>query len=479
MPNRRQLLIAAAALLPASRLSAGESPAVESAASLLALRARVPDYRHFLTLNELRERTRRLRERYPALISVRVIGASRKGEPIELVTLGQGRRAALVVAGVHSNEVIGSNTVDCLMHLLADDARLRERLDHTWHFINPIEPDGMRLNESWLGRELTPASYFGGFFRPALRRQAEYTFPAQLPSLKFDAAGPENLAWRTALELMRPDFQFSLHNSEYGGAFFATSREFPELEQRLQRIPSAFDVSLSVIGEPLSELSARASGVFMMPNVAEMTGKAPLLDKPDDTAAARPAWPAGDSSAGYAQRYGTFSFIAELPYWHDARVFDEGPSEWSPTQVVRDFVGLAKQSGVILDRWAERVLALPGAEPEIAHSLREYLEGRDVQLGRLEAGIASGALGTRPLTVSQAANMLVSLRLINLRPVATLARLAEKSGDAHDEAVAFVRQQLGEIERETPLRAIPLRSLVGIQAMAALTVATMLPHERR
>jgi hypothetical protein len=56
------------------------------------------------------------------------VGASAEGRPIELLSIGNGRRPALLVGVPHPNEPIGTLTFEFLCRLFCEDAALREGL---------------------------------------------------------------------------------------------------------------------------------------------------------------------------------------------------------------------------------------------------------------------------------------------------------------------------------------------------------------
>jgi hypothetical protein len=160
MMKRREMLASALAMMSTQGLGKSQAtsdPGLDD----------IPDFQNYRTLAETRSRMAALQAAHPKLIRRREIGRSRYGEPIELVTLAGGRRSALVIAGVHANEQVGGLTVDYLLTRLVEDAALRARLDTTWHFVNPIDPDGMRLNEGWFRDFRSLGNVMRNYYRPA------------------------------------------------------------------------------------------------------------------------------------------------------------------------------------------------------------------------------------------------------------------------------------------------------------------------
>ncbi|ANF58641.1 hypothetical protein A5892_15155 [Halotalea alkalilenta] len=172
-----------------------------------------------------------------------------------MLSVGEGEKSALVVGGPHPNEPAGGATAVHLARQLAKDGELRKRLGYRWHFIGSIDPDGLALNDGWLRSPRTLENYLNSFFRPAFIDQPEYTFPLETGDYSFKNSTPENLAWQRALELTRPDYQVSLHGTDYGGVFYIVNRDIPALNDKLVAYPEQVGLTLNAHGEPLAEIA--------------------------------------------------------------------------------------------------------------------------------------------------------------------------------------------------------------------------------
>jgi len=95
----------------------------------------VPDYKDFLTVDELKESTRQLEGRYPDLVEILPIGKSRSGDSIEAIKIGNGAKTALLFAMPHPNEPIGSMMLEFLSWRLAEDQELRNAWGYTWYLV--------------------------------------------------------------------------------------------------------------------------------------------------------------------------------------------------------------------------------------------------------------------------------------------------------------------------------------------------------
>lgn len=73
----------------------------------------VPDYREFMTVDELNTSSQRLADEHDHVEFFR-IGESTEGEPISALKIGEGSRNALPFGFPHPNEPIGSMTLEYL-----------------------------------------------------------------------------------------------------------------------------------------------------------------------------------------------------------------------------------------------------------------------------------------------------------------------------------------------------------------------------
>src|SRR5918999_2189336 len=211
-----------------------------------ALVDRIPQIDRIPSMDALFDAFRDLASRYPRLFRLRRIGTSRLGEPLIMLTTGRGPKQALLVGGPHPNEPIGFLTLLHLARRLADDADLRDGMGYAWNLIPCIDPDGARLNEGWYGGPMTIEHYHRHFYRPALRNQPEWTFPMNHGRAFFDRPLPETQALMRVIDELRPRFQYSLHNADFGAAYFVLSRDIPGLADKLAESARAGDIPLEL-----------------------------------------------------------------------------------------------------------------------------------------------------------------------------------------------------------------------------------------
>jgi hypothetical protein len=279
------------------------------------------------TVDQVVSEVEKLAADRPEVCRTRRIGTSRLGEPLRMLSVGHGRRNALVVGCPHPNEPIGLRTVLDLAKRVATTPELREGMDFSWHFVPCIDPDGTRLNEGWFDGPLTIRGYHENFYRPAFEDQPEWTFPVLDERAFFDRTLPETQALARVIDELRPKFQYSLHNANFGGVFFILNGGLPGMGEDLGQVAAEQGVPLSLGPVDTLGWETAAPAVYLMPPASKLIESA--------ARGTRNSVRHGGSSAHYAERYGTTTLITEVPFWHDARaddLSDAGRSgAWSAT----------------------------------------------------------------------------------------------------------------------------------------------------
>jgi Zinc carboxypeptidase len=210
--------------------------------------AAVPDYQRFLTLKELDESSRSLADEFPDWVNLQTVGHSNEGRPINLLTVGKGSRAALLIGAPHPNEPIGTLTLDFMARRLCEDRKLAVRRDCQFHFIKVAGPDGLNLNEGWLKNPFTPLSYALNYYSPPHAEQVEWGFPIRYKALEFTDPPSETRAVMSVMHRYRPRFLYSLHNGIFCGVYFYLSRRSTPLFEALHAMVS--ELGMTPRGEP-------------------------------------------------------------------------------------------------------------------------------------------------------------------------------------------------------------------------------------
>jgi Zinc carboxypeptidase len=437
---------------------------------------RIPDQDRFPGADEVARRLAAVADRHPDLVRRRRVGISRLGEPIHMVTIGSGSRDALVFAGPHPNEPAGFLTVPYLAELLCTDEPLRERLDHTWHLIGCVDPDGARLNEGWYAGPFTRRHYARRFYRPAIDEQVEWTFP----NGRSGAALPETRALVEVIDTVRPDLMCSLHNAEFGGVYYYVTDHRPGMAEALAALSERTGVPLQLASaDPdLPDIRRSGPGVFVWP---------PLESLRQDLLAGDEA-PMNVSSLHYARRYGTFSLIVEVPIWADPRSADGSDCEQHRAEVLTAAADMLGDISPRIGGLADRALRSPAVPTSPFAVSLAYFRRSTAALADALREQAGRDTGTR-VSVAERFTIRQVAHALRLRACGTALRLLddERAGGNRAPAVGTARSGLDELfdawadeaETEAPGTHVPLADLLGTQLGAILTAATHAPQGAR
>lgn len=401
-------------------------------------------------------------------VPVEVIGRSRDGRPIRQISPVSGEALnALVVGTPHPNEPIGGRTIQLMLDMLLRRSPALAGLPFRWHFIPTIEPDGLVLNDGWLKTPHDVGAYFRGFYRPAFRHQAEYSFPLQTRHHRFDAATPETLAWMSAIDRLKPALMVSLHNADHGGAFNVLSRAHAGLARELSQQARVHGVALDETGDPFAEMQVLAPGVFLADDFSALVEQAPG------------AWTAGNSSLGHASRHETLGLVPEVPLWQEAEV--EGVKAAATV-----WAGLSEpwQAAIDLVEQAQ-ALTVSGSEPDLM--LDAAAEGVWI-LRRLLAGQAQHQATSMPATLANLNRR--RLRMLPLRSLGMLVRWCRGGASAaaspgqrgalariERQASELLDRQLSDASLTAGMVPVPMRAAVATQLQAILSTAAVVAAE--
>ncbi|MFD0483997.1 M14 family zinc carboxypeptidase [Kineococcus sp. GCM10028916] len=442
----------------------------------------------FPTVDELTERFHALAAEFPDLVRARRVGTSRLGEPIECFEVGapdSDLPVNLVVGGVHPNEPIGACTSLHLARELCTDAELREQLGAVWHIVPCIDPDGARLNEGWFKGPFERGFYSRNFYRPAPAEQVEWSFPFSHKGCYFDAPIPETLAMMRLIDDLKPRLLVSLHNGEMGGVYYYVSRELPGLLDALHAVPAALGLPLD-LGEPENPAApVHGDAVFGLP------GLAAVLDFFEELGVDPAHHQGGTSSAEWGSRHGTFSLVAELPYWSHPASDDMSTTDRTYREV------LTEKADALTAAGAELGEILAAAEPHLTERLAgpptPFLRASRIfvpmfpEIAGHDRARAATPEADRPATVAEEFSAADFLRMFQLRYGGMLVRALAapvQGGLAgpelrrlHARAAALYERWQADAERLQGTRLLDIADLVGVQYGSTLSTALALRDE--
>ena len=442
------------------------------AAWLASVLDSVPDYQEFLTPAELHRSSVRLAEEFPALANLQTVGRSTDGRPIELLTVGRGKRTALWLGVPHPNEPIGSLSVEFLSRALCERAELRERLDTRFLFVKAIDADGLALNQGWLKGAFSPLRYALNYYRCSAAEQVEWGFPITYKTLRFSTPPAET---RTVMQLVRDhrsDFYYSLHNASFCGIYYYLSQRRSGLFAELHDLVAAHGLPLHR-GEPeVPFIDAWAPAVFPFFGIrAAYDYMARHLDSDPGRVITT-----GTCSADYVRDYvpDALCMVCELPYFTDPAITDQRPADVSRGTALAE--GLDRTASV-LKVMDSHFSALQTHRPTVqdscarlSRSVADYLHRTPPRLTAQRRQLETDATFRESATRAQAFDALVCKPFQAVLQLGEVYRLAQEAGEASraDEIRAEVQRRIERLEVDSNIEVLPLKKLVAVQVGSGL-----------
>lgn len=285
---------------------------------------RVPDYKEFLTFEEMEANSRALAERFPETTEFFSFGRTRDGNILNCLKIGNGSHTALMFGCPHPNEPIGTMMLEYFSEELAKNEELRKELDYTWYIVKVWDVDGLKLNEKWLKGPYTLYNYSRNFFRPAGHQQVDWTFPIDYKEMHFHDTIPESEAMMGLIDHIRPEFIYSLHNAGFGGVYWYLTRQTPEIYEQMREATRKQQIPMH-LGEPEAPYCVEwAPAVYQALDIRsdyDYMEKYGSVDMKD-------AMKCGTCSAAYAKEVcNAFTLLTEEPYFYDKRITDMSESD--------------------------------------------------------------------------------------------------------------------------------------------------------
>ncbi|MCK1823793.1 dehydrogenase, partial [Streptomyces sp. XM83C] len=405
------------------------------------------------TLDLLEARARALAAAAPGTVRLRVVGHSRAGRPLWMLSAGHGERQMLTVAGAHANEPVGGASALRLARLLAHRPALLDRLDCTWHILLCLDPDGARLAHGWQPEEPAPSleQCHLRFYRPAFDRQ-----PESLPSPGDPRPPlPESATLLRLLDELRPAVQFTLHGIEVGGAFAMLTRHVPGAA-------AAFRDTAARLGVPLDRHPADGPDWQLDPPAVLHLPAGRAAD-PDDAGERDPSGYVAGSTWLHPRRYGTLTALVEAPAWAAPAVSDDRPAADPHGEVARLTGLLLRRTRRLTDLLAGTPdTAVPDRLAPLRDAARELLAIAPAVVDTWTAEEHTGCRG-------HFATLGIAARRIPLRAAAMMRRaLAPGAPHTADALAGLAREWCAELTRTYRPVWTP------VPAQTALHVRTML-----
>jgi len=445
----------------------------------------VPDYKVFLTVDELRNSTRQLANRYPEIVELMQIGKSRQGEIIDVIKIGHGPKVALLFAMPHPNEPIGSMMLEFFSQRLAEDEELRESLGYTWYLVKCIDPDGTRLNEGWFRGPFTLENYARHYYRPPAYQQVAWTFPIDYKTLHFNDPMPETQALMGLIEQLLPDFMYSLHNSDFGGVYYFIWEAAPPLYEQFHKLVESQELPLH-LGEserPYEELYA--SAIY---KDSSISAEYDYLEEYTETDPAE-IITGGTLSFEYARRFcNPFTLICEMPYFYHPAINDTSPSDTLRRDALLQAIEESRESVQFLAELYDVVKDELTVASPFQDAIEEYLRTFSEELAVEEEWVRTNPKTDGMATVAEKFDNLVIHRHYRLTTLGMFLRMLDTqiavTGasppliSTHTVAKQAFEVRSATLEAEIDYSVIPIQKLVRVQLGSALLTADYVARRR-
>ena len=441
--------------------------------------SQVPDYKEFMTVEELDASSRQLAVKYDH-VELLKLGQSDAGHPILCLKIGNGNKNALFFAFPHPNEPIGSLTVEFLSKYCAENSNLLETLDYTWYFIKAIDIEGAKLNEGWFKGEFSPLKYARNFYRPPGHEQVEWTFPVDYKKLEFNSPPPETQALMKIIDQIKPDFTFSLHNAGFCGVYWYLSHNikeiFPELVKLVeeQQLPIHRGEPESPYIKELHPAMFQFFGIQDLYNFFEENGN----ENPQDLIKN------GTSSYDYIKQVTDdkgFTIICEMPYFYDTALDDVSITEFERRELVLENFNFSVEQFKFAKEIFTQIRNLGSSSSRLFTSVQDYIDNFEK---RMEPRIHFAKTTEKyegKATVAQAFDSNVASRYYIALQLGMIARLCEEvllNHPEHNEEIYALKKKIdarvehivNDVLKKTDFEIIPIQKLVKVQVGTALIV---------
>ena len=448
----------------------------------------IPDFKEFLTVDEMDENSKKLAAEYPDKVSVFQAGTSRKGHPIYCLKIGSGSRNAFMFGCPHPNEPMGAMMLEYFSRAIAEDDKLREELDYTWYLIKSIDVDGTKLNEKWFKGPFTLTNYARNYFRPAGYEQAEWTFPMHYKNYHFDASIPETKTLMKMIDEVKPDFMYSLHNSGFGGTYWYLTENLSPIWDNLYNASKKQNIPLH-LGEPeVNYIVPFAPAIF------------PLLSQKDtydyyEKFSKEPPeklMSAGGSSGEYAGQYGTVTLVTDLPYFYGERTQSNQEMPYTRREAAlkkNDFNHNEQQT---VAKYFRQIETLVSSDNPFAKMVALSLKNSDSRYESTKAFVEKSEDYAGPCKESEAFDNLELPKFFSLFMWTLCIRSCEHElakdhtaeekallQKVHDEAEAEFNVRAARAEKDIHYEVTPIKKLVSIQLESGMIVADYLKSNRK
>lgn len=452
---------------------------------------RVPDYKEFLTVEEMDNSSKKLAQEFPDVVELFEIGRTRDDHPLYCLKIGNGSNNGLMFGCPHPNEPIGAMMLEYFTRELAENEELREKLDYTWYIIKSWDADGTKLNEDWFKGPYTLYNYSRNFFRPAGHQQVDWTFPIDYKNLHFHDSIPETKAMMNLIDHIKPKFIYSLHNAGFGGVYWYISREVPEIYDDMRNAAKKQNIPLN-LGEPEAPYCVEFS-----PAIYQGLGISQNYDYLEKYGVENPeeVLKVGTCSSDYAEEVSNaFTLLTELPYFYDKRINDLSPSDITRKQAVLESLEFGEEADEFIKTTLNKTIKYMEEKNPFKLALEAFADndkGNEATKKMIEsnpdfAKIATVAEKFDNLLITKFYKML-SYGLLVRANESELQKMKENGEnnyekqsalkDAFNTSLNRLKELSEKLEKEIHYEVVPIKKLISIQLECGMLVADYLNRQ--
>lgn len=448
----------------------------------------IPDYKEFLTVEEMNANSKKLAEDFPHVVKLFEIGKTRKNNSIYCLKIGNGPDNALMFGCPHPNEPIGTMMLEYFTRELACNKKLRDELDYTWYVIKSWDVDGTKLNENWFKGPYTFYNYARNFFRPAGHQQVDWTFPVDYKKLHFHDTIPETKAMMKLIDEIKPKFIYSLHNAGFGGVYWYISKETRAIYDDMRNAARKQDVPLN-LGEPEAHYC-----VAFDPAIYQDLSIQQNYDYLEEYGVKNPEEiiNVGTCSADYAKRVcGAFTLLTELPYFYDKRINDLSESDITRKDAVLENLKFSDDADEFIKTTLDRAKGYMDKNNPFKLALESFTDSKKGNTA-IRKMVEDNPDFTKNATVAEKFDNLLVSRFYKMLSYGLLVRANERELEKMEgknennpekkrvlrESFVIAEKELRnlseELEEKINYEVVPIKKLVAIQLECGLLMAEYL-----
>ena len=452
--------------------------------------ARIPDYKVFLTVEELNASSKALSEEYPDIVELFTFGWARSGDEILGLKIGEGTHNALVFGLPHPNEPIGTMMLEYFTKELATNKALRKELDYTWYIVKTWDSDGAKLNEGWFKGPFTLYNYSRNFFRPAGHCQVDWTFPVDYKKLKFDSPIPETQAMMKLIDRIKPRFIYSLHNAGFGGVYWYLTENIKEVYPDIKNAATRVSIPLN-LGEPEAPYCKPfAPAIYNNLGIQEEYDYLEQYGVKDISSVIQ----VGTCSADYAKsRYNSFTMLTELPYFYNKNITDLSNSGYNRGEIVRKSMMDLRENEKKIYASLRRTDTYMSKDNPFLVALNAFESKEDNYQAKLKMTYEDPEYAEENATVAEKFDNEWVAKFYQMLSIGLVIRANEfemekldrnKEADLYkifeaeyQEGIELLKKKSDELEDNMHYEVVPIRKLVSIQLECGLIVAKYLQEK--